>query len=168
MRCVMLLGILAMTLGFARHSHAAEPLPVPKGPVLLIVSGNIEQTNAPGQARFDREMLESLGQKVIETGTAFTDGTSRFEGVPIRAVLQRIGAKGQSIKATSLDSYEIVIPWEDLKFDMILAMRSNGTLLTARDKGPLWIIYPRDEHSVLRREVYDSRWAWQLSKLHVE
>ncbi|MET0530776.1 MAG: molybdopterin-dependent oxidoreductase [Microvirga sp.] len=132
------------------------------------MSGNIEQTNAPGQARFDREMLESLGQKVIETGTAFTDGTSRFEGAPMRAVLQRVGAKGQSIKATALNSYEIVIPWEDLKYDMILAMRSNGTLLTARDKGPLWIIYPRDEHSVLKHEVYDSRWTWQLSKLHVE
>jgi hypothetical protein len=168
MRCVMLLGILAMTLGFVSRSHAAEPLPVPKGPVLLTVSGKIEQTNAPGQAQFDREMLEGLGQKVIETGTAFTDGTHRFEGVPMRAVLQRIGAKGQSIKAIALNSYEIVIPWEDLKYDMILAMRSNGTLLTARDKGPLWIIYPRDEHSVLKHEVYDSRWAWQLNKLHVE
>lgn len=141
---------------------------MPKGPVLLTVSGRIEQTNAPGQARFDREMLESLGQKVIETSTAFTDGTFRFEGVPLRAVFERIGAKGQSIKATALNSYEIMIPWEDLKYDMILAMRSNGTLLTARDKGPLWIIYPRDEHSALKRGIYDSRWAWQLSKLHVE
>src|SRR5687768_10251131 len=110
MRCVMLLGMLALMLGSVSQAHAAEPLPMPKGPVLLTVSGRIEQTNAPGQARFDREMLESLGQKVIETSTAFTDGTFRFEGVPLRAVFERIGAKGQSIKATALNSYEIMIP----------------------------------------------------------
>ncbi|MGO4386288.1 molybdopterin-dependent oxidoreductase [Microvirga sp. 2YAF29] len=168
MRCVTLLGILAIAIGIVSHSHAAEPLPIPKGPVLLTVSGNIEQTNGPGQAKFDREMLENLGQKSIETGSAFSDGVQRFEGVPLRAVLERVGANGHALRATALNSYEIVIPWDDLAFDLILAMKKNGTTLTARDKGPLWIVYPRDQHAVLKDPVYDSRWVWQLNKLNVE
>ncbi len=168
MRCVMLLGVLAIAIGIVGHSHAAEPLPIPKGPVLLTVSGNIEQTNGPGQAKFDREMLESLGKKTIETGSAFTNGVQSFEGVPLRAVLERVGARGHALRATALNSYEIVIPWDDLAFDLILAMKINGTTLTARDKGPLWIVYPRDQHPDLKDPVYDSRWVWQLNKLNIE
>jgi hypothetical protein len=168
MRYVMLLGILAMTFGFASASRAAEPLPVPNGPVLLTVSGKIEQTNAPGQARFDREMLEALGHKAVDTKSVFIDGSQRFEGVPMRAVLERTGAKGQSIRAIALNSYEVTIPWDDLKYDMILAMQINGVRLAARDKGPLWIVYPRDGHEILQDKIYDSRWVWQLNKLHVD
>jgi hypothetical protein len=46
--------ILAALLGWALPVHASEPLPQPAGPVLLTISGNIGQTNALGQARFDR------------------------------------------------------------------------------------------------------------------
>jgi hypothetical protein len=37
-----------------------------------------------------------------------------------------------------------------------------------RDKGPLWIAYPRDFNKVLQDSRYDARWVWQLNKLHVE
>jgi hypothetical protein len=41
-------------------------------------------------------------------------------------------------------------------------------VMTMRDKGPLWIVYPRDDYSVLHDARYDSRWVWQLNKLHIE
>lgn len=168
MRCVMLLGILAVTLGLSSVAQAAEPLPMPKGPVLLTVSGKIEQTNAQGQARFDREMLEALGISSIETETVFTDSRQRFEGVPLRAVLERVGARGGTIRARALNDYEITIPMTDLKYNPLLAMKANGELLKMRDKGPLWIVYPRDDYSALLEKIYDSRWVWQLNRLHVE
>jgi hypothetical protein len=168
MRCVTLLGILAATLVLSNGAQAAEALPVPKGIVVLTVSGRIEQTNAQGQARFDREMLEALGKSVIETGSVFSDQRQRFEGVPLRAVMERVGAKGGAIRATALNDYEIVVPWTDLEYAPILALQVDGKPLQLRDKGPLWIVYPRDAHQVLQDEIFDSRWVWQLKKLHVE
>jgi hypothetical protein len=41
----------------------------------------------------------------------------------------------------------------------------NGQMLTRRDKGPLWIIYPRDAVPMLREERFEHRWVWQLYRL---
>ena len=36
------------------------------------------------------------------------------------------------------------------------------------DKGPFWIVYPRDQHEVLQDIRYDYRWVWQLDSLQVK
>jgi hypothetical protein len=46
-------------------------------------------------------------------------------------------------------------------------MSADGQLLKVRDKGPLWIVYPRDEYSALRNNIHDSRWVWQLNRLQI-
>ena len=149
-------------------SHAAEPLPLPRGPVILTISGSIEQTNGSGQARFDREMLEASGRASFTTGSEVTSKPQLFEGVPLRAVLDRVGARGKTMKAFALNDYEITIPFDDLRFEPLLAMKADGQVLTVRDKGPLWIVYPRDAHEVLHDVKYYARWVWQLNRLHVE
>lgn len=168
MRASALFFSIAVFLTCGAAVFAAEPLPTPRGAVILTISGKIENTNAPGEARFDKEMLEALGQASIATHTVWYDQPQTFEGVPLAAVLERVGAKGKSMVASALNDYKISIPFEDLKFNPLLAMQSNGKLLSVRDKGPLWIVYPRDEHKDLRVEMYDSRWVWQLNRLHVE
>jgi hypothetical protein len=160
--------ILAALLGWALPVHASEPLPQPAGPVLLTISGNIGQSNAPGQARFDREMLLALGTASLTTGYVVLDRPQLFEGVPLQAVLERVEAKGTKMTAVALNDYEIVIPFEDLKFDPLIAMKADGQPLKIRDKGPLWIVYPRDDYKVLQDIRYDSRWVWQLNRLHIE
>ncbi|MCI2394477.1 hypothetical protein [Aliiroseovarius sediminis] len=40
--------------------------------------------------------------------------------------------------------------------------------LERSDKGPLWIVYPRDAHKELQDIRYDYRWVWQLSELAVK
>ncbi|WP_230532901.1 molybdopterin-dependent oxidoreductase [Microvirga roseola] len=149
-------------------ASAAEPLPPPGGPVILTIAGNIEQTNAPGEARFDREMLEALGTASIVTRSQVSETPQTFEGVPLRVVLERVGARGRVMKAVALNDYEISIPLDDLRYEPILAMRIDGQLLTPRDKGPLWIAYPRDAHSILQDLKYDARWVWRLRRLTIE
>lgn len=168
MRYVMLLGILAVLVGGGGFASAAEPLPRPQGPVLLTISGNIAQTNAPGQAQFDRAMLEALGNASYTTSSEVSLKPMKFEGVPLRAVLDRVEAKGKTMMATALNDYQVSIPMEDLQFEPILAMKVDGRVITPRDKGPLWIVYPRDQQPVLKDVRYDSRWVWQLNKLHVD
>ncbi|WP_445504137.1 molybdopterin-dependent oxidoreductase [Microvirga sp. G4-2] len=168
MRYVTLLVTLVGLLGGMRSASAAEPLPHPQGAVILAVTGNVTQTNAPGQAQFDKAMLEALGKASYTTSSEVSATPMTFEGVPLRAVLERVGALGKTIKATALNAYQISIPMEDLQFEPILAMKVDGRVITARDKGPLWIAYPRDAHPVLQDAKYDSRWVWQLSRLHIE
>jgi hypothetical protein len=160
--------IIAALLGWGATSQASEPLPDPTGSVLLTVSGNVEQTNAPGQARFDKAMLEALGSASFTTRSALSDKPQLFEGISLRAILQRIGAKGETLKASALNDYEIKIPLTDLQYEPLLAMRIDGQELKVRDKGPLWIVYPRDAHKALQEPLIDSRWVWQLNRLHVE
>ena len=148
--------------------YAVEPLPMPKGPVVLTVSGKIEQTNSGGVALFDMDMLEALGKASFKTRWELSDMPQLFEGIPLRALLERLGAHGKSLRASALNDYVARIPIDDLKFEPILATKVDGRVLTMRDKGPLWIAYNRDANKVLQDSLYDSRWVWQLNKLHVE
>lgn len=166
LRLTTLASLLAVLAG-PIPCRGAEPLPPARGPVLLTVSGKIEQANAPGRAEFDREMLEALGRKSLKATFVISGRTQMYEGVPLRSVLERVGGKGGTIRASALNEYEIDIPWSDLKFDPLIAMSADGEVLKIRDKGPLWIVYPRDDYSALRNDVHDSRWIWQLNRLQI-
>ncbi|MGO4705374.1 molybdopterin-dependent oxidoreductase [Microvirga sp. 2MCAF38] len=149
--------------------RAEEVLPSPTGPVVLVITGNIETMNAPGQARFDKAMLVQLGQATITTHSTWWDGAKAVEGVPLRAVLERVKAKGQQLQASALNDYQVNIPISDLKYDPIIAMSLDGKSLSLRDRGPLWIVYPLDRFpEELKNEVMDARSIWQLKKLNVD
>ncbi|MBF9234669.1 molybdopterin-dependent oxidoreductase [Microvirga alba] len=166
-RAALFLSLIAL-VGWGNTSLASEPLPAPTGPVILTITGNIQQTNAPGQARFDRAMLESFGILSLTTSSELSEKPQLFEGVSLRAVLDRIGARGMTMKASALNDYQADIPFEDLQYELLLALRLEGQPLKLRDKGPLWVVYPRDAHSILKDVRFDSRWVWQLNRLHVE
>ncbi|MEJ6114555.1 hypothetical protein [Aeromonas salmonicida] len=51
---------------------------------------------------------------------------------------------------------------------MLLAEKQDGKVLTLRNKGPLWIIYPLSEYPELNKEVYHSRMVWQLTALEIK
>ena len=168
------LGLAAMLAGGTRASPsraadpAPAPLPEPTGRVVLTLRGAIAAGNRPGRADFDREMLLALGPRRISTPTAWTDGVKSFEGVLVRDVLTRVGAVGRVIRAQAVNDYQISIPREDFEtYDVILALRMDGRDLTLRDKGPIWIVYPRGEHPELDDAQFNSRWVWQLRSLEV-
>lgn len=168
MRLLIGLRYFAIAMGISGLSYAAEPLPLPKGPVVLTISGRIERTNSSDVAQFDMEMLEALGKRSFASRSELSDVPQLFEGIPLRAVLERVGVQGKSLRASALNDYVAVIPIEDLKYEPILATKVDGRVLTIRDKGPLWIAYPRDSYKILQDAKYDYRWVWQLNKLRVE
>ncbi len=148
---------------------AADPLPEPQGPVILVVTGNISVKNSDKGAEFDRDMLYALGPTEIRTTTTWTDGVQVFEGVLARKVFERVGAQGTTVMATALNDYTAPIPMEDFQnYDVLLAMKMNGEEMKVSDKGPIWIVYPRDDQPVLQDTLYNERWVWQLKGLGVE
>lgn len=162
---VALMAVLALS---AARPAAARELPPPAGAVLLTVTGKIGQTNGDGAALFDTAMLSALPEHRIETHTPWTDGPALFEGVLLKDVLAATGAHGETLFVEAINSYRIEFPASDAeRFGVLLATRMNGQPLSRRDKGPLWIVYPRDAIPALRDERYDSRWVWQLNRIEV-
>jgi len=148
----------------------ASDLAAPTGPVILTVTGNIGKTNHGNTATFDEAMLAAMPQHRIETSTPWTDGENLFEGVLLSDLLDLVGVEeAQTLRTVALNEFEIVTPYsEAIEYGALLAMRMNGKALTRRDKGPIWIVYPRDSNPRIQDERHDSRWVWQLTTIEVQ
>jgi hypothetical protein len=154
---------------FSHIARAAEELPLPEGQVLLRVTGLIDVTNDGEAATFDRAMLYALPQHRLETYTDWTDGLQTFEGPLLADVLERVGARGDAIRAIALNDYAAEIPVTDLEmYPILLALRRNGKAMTVREKGPIWIIYPNPDPDRRHPGRQNHKSVWQLSRLHVQ
>lgn len=132
---------------------------------ILTVSGLIGSA-LPIQLSYNE--LSKLPHHHVKTSTVVTDGVIHFEGVLLRDLLASVGAKGKQVEALALNGYSIDIPVKDAdQYDVLVAWAADGILLDPKDKGPLWIIYPRDQFKSLQDMRYDYRWVWQLQQLTV-
>jgi len=167
LQCVLLV-LLAGMHGVAVHADDRLLAP-PGGTVLLTVAGNIGNANQADVAALDESALRMLPRHAIETATVVTDGVRRFEGFLMRDLLEMVGAQGRVVRASALNDYVIDIPMQDFqRFDVLVATHMDGVRLLPRDKGPFWIVYPRDAHEELQDIRYDYRWVWQLIRLEVK
>ncbi|MGG5838866.1 molybdopterin-dependent oxidoreductase [Huaxiibacter chinensis] len=162
--------LIVMLLSFVIATQAlADELPKPAGKVLLTLSGNIKNTNEPGKTVFDIASLEKLGMVSFQTASPWYNGRTTFTGIPMKTLMDYVGAKGSVVKVTALNDYTTVIPLSDFnKYNVILALKINGEYMRVRDKGPLFIVYPYDSKPELNNQVYYSRSAWQVSKMSIE
>lgn len=166
---IILGGAIVSCTSESEGTAAAIELSAPQGSVVLEVTGAITNLNSVNGAQFDFDMLRSLPPVSLETRTSVTDGVKRFEGFLLRDFLNGLGAEGDKVEASALNNYTVDIPMEDLeKFDVIVAYDMDGKPLSPSNKGPLWIIYPRDDHPELQDIRYDYRWVWQLHALKVK
>lgn len=140
------------------------PIAAGDAPPLLRITGQI----AKAPVTLSLADLKAMPVATLETGTVVTDGIHRFTGVLMRDLLENLEAEGDIVTATALNDYIVDIPMSDLEdFDVILAYAIDGAPLDRADKGPLWIVYPRDDHTDLQDIRYDYRWVWQLSGLDI-
>lgn len=160
--------LLYATTRSAPARETLQHLDPPDGPTILTVSGSIERVNAGDACKFDRPMLESLGTTALRTSTAWTADAPLFEGVPARDLLDAVGADGREVVAGALNDYTVTIPLAELyRYPVLLALKMNGEYLKIRNKGPIWLVYPRDQYPELNNSLTDKKWVWQLSHLKV-
>lgn len=129
--------------------------------------------HADGQTlELTQEQLLALPQQRITTTAAWLEGTKVFEGPLVRDVLALLDVElGATTTVTlrTLDDYEITVSLEDyLSWDVIIAHSMDGTALSLLDYGPLWVVYPRDDHAALQDSRFDHRWAWMLNSITVK
>ncbi len=167
-KLVRLIALWSCTILFPALAAAGD-LSAPTGKVILTVSGDIANTNSGDTARFDRAMLEALGVSELTVETAWTDGRPTFSGVLASKVLDAVGAGGETVVARAINDYQVEIPAAELrKYPVLLAMKQDGKYMRVRDKGPIWIIYPRESYTELDTEEYKDRWIWQLNSIHIK
>ncbi|MBU9699176.1 molybdopterin-dependent oxidoreductase [Rhodobacteraceae bacterium HSP-20] len=157
--CVVLLATLA---------PARAELATPAGEVILTVGGAISETNGDGTASFDMAMLQAMPSSEFSTSTTWTDGTKAFKGVPLKTLLDSLGAKGSKVIATALNNYSVEIPMEAIRDGVpIMAYTIDGAEFSRRDKGPLWIVFPYDSSAEYQTELVYGWSIWQLASLTV-
>ena len=156
-----------MAIGLATAANANE-LPRPVNDIVLTVIGDIALTNTEDGAEFDLEMLAGLDATTIETETIWTMGNQVFKGVALNVLLNELEVTQGILLASAINDYTVEIPVTDaVAGGPIIAYSLNGELMSVRDKGPLWIIYPYDSNADYQSEVIYSRSIWQLDQIEI-
>ena len=120
-------------------------------------------------AAFKMTFLKELPQHTFVTQTPWYKKPVTFTGPLLRDVLTAAKVKGTVIHATALDEYSAHIPFSDAQqYDMILAHQMDGETLTAKNKGPLFVVYPYDSKPQLQAIQFYERSIWQLKALQIE
>ena len=165
----VLVGLIGVLAG-ARPARADNQDPA-RARVLLSVTGAISRTNAADGTRrydFDTEMFDALPTRTVRTGTPWHQGTLAFSGPLLADVLAHVGASGSTLQMTALNDYQVRMPANEvLPHQPILARRVDGAVLSVRDKGPLFLIFPFDDLPQTRNDLFYSRSIWQLKAIEV-
>ncbi|MGO9769451.1 MAG: molybdopterin-dependent oxidoreductase [Roseiarcus sp.] len=133
---------------------------------IVVVDGKTA-TGAP--MSFTRADLEAMGATKVVTHTPWHDGAVAFEGVLGRALMKKVGAKGDHVAIAALDNYTVSVPMADFEdHGVVFAYALNGKPMSVEDKGPLFLIYPFDAEPALANETYYSRSIWQIARITIE
>lgn len=153
-----------------QQNEMLAKLPAPEGDPVLRVTGNIAVHNDGDAAVFDLALLDSLGTKSFETSSPWLDEVHRYEGVPLKRLLKKLGAEGRALTITALDNYSIrILPEDYRRFDPILATHIDGELIPVREKGPIWLMFAWDHFGKeIPQKEYQDKSIWQISTMIVE
>ncbi|MGR3498015.1 MAG: molybdopterin-dependent oxidoreductase [Limimaricola soesokkakensis] len=118
----------------------------------------------------DLAALDAMPQESFVTGTIWTDGDARFSGVPLAALLERLGVEAEAgtIELVALNDYRVEIPIEEIDDSApIVATRIDGETVPVREMGPYWVVYPYDLDPRYRTEATFARSIWQLAQVNL-
>jgi Uncharacterized protein conserved in bacteria len=156
-----LCGMLFTTFSWVQSAKANIPEKA-VSPVILTITDQASKD-------FTLAELQALPQKTVVTTTPWTDGSHSYTGVLLRDLLDKVGLQhAVKLKATALNDYVTTLAVADAyKYNVLLALSQDGKLMSRRNKGPIWVIYPLTEHPELDKPTYHSAMIWQLRSISV-
>lgn len=121
-------------------------------------------------ASFSMEELLEMPQTTVVTKNDYVDETTEFQGPRLSTLLERFEIdRSETLKMVALNDFAAELPASDAyDYEVILAVLRDGEEMSVRDKGPIWVIYPMDDHPELQDEAYNDRLVWQLKEISVE
>lgn len=161
--------VSTVALLFLQQPAFAQKLAKPTGEILLTVSGNIKNDNHADGAVFDLDMLESIPPTSFETDTPWTEGVTKFTGVRFTHLLEAVGAGSSMVKFIAEDGYiyEMTQGFDE-KYPIIIAYKRDDKYMSLRNLGPLWLMFPFDDHPELDTEQNRAASVWQLTQMDVK
>lgn len=165
--------MIALCVAGVMSAHAADQEPIAdtsdgeREIILTVLVGDREHA-------FSSPELLEIDKTEIRTSTDWTDGVLTFTGPLVRDVIAAVMQTTElpedgSALAIAINEYVVEIPITDFsRYDVIFALEMEGERLTLRDKGPIWIVYPRDDHPQLVDPTVNARWVWQLERLELQ
>lgn len=124
-----------------------------------------------------RADLLALPQHSYATSTLWTSAVPVFAGPTLHALLLGQGvdldpsgteSAETILRLTALNGYHVDMPLAEVTPDApLLAMTRDGVALTARDKGPVWVVHPYNADRRWRSEIVYARAIWQLTEIVV-
>ncbi len=175
--------VAASTL--AIFSVAALPV-LADGPVLLTVTGAVENTNRgavdpeydklfafndvsfDNAMEFDLDALQALPQAVARADFPKGGGEVEFTGPLVADLLDAAGATGKTVTISAMDGYSVEIPLDEMvEKGAVLALSRDGRPFGIGNFGPAQVVFPRAERADLA-EMPDDWWVWQIYLINVE
>ena len=114
------------------------------------------------------EQLAALPQYSIKTSTPWAS-MGAYTGPYLRDVVA-LGGLPRVTKLTvyTWDNYTVEIPATDMtRYNIVLASSYNGQALGLDDWGPLFVMYPYDHYTELRRPAGVGKMAWQVCRIDI-
>ncbi|MDF3362788.1 molybdopterin-dependent oxidoreductase [Sulfitobacter sp. Ks41] len=134
-------------------------------------------TTSKQSVDFTLEQLQTLPQTTVVTANDYVEPSAVFQGPLLRTVLEALEIDKDAelkmidaeLKMIALNDFTSTVPASDaFDYDVIMAVLRDGELMTVRNKGPIWVIYPMDDNPELRSDIYNDRLVWQLKEIAVE
>ena len=166
----ILLAVIYKTISVGTLK-AGSAVPVPTGPVVLTVEGNITQKNVGETLRFDMATLESIGVVQYKVTDPFEKKSIVYSGVLLSELLKVAGADKNAVtlKLWALDDYSTDMKFADAnKWPVIIATQADGAYMPLDKKGPLISVFPFDDFPEIDHLTYDNQWLWALAKITVK
>lgn len=146
---------------------AGDPIPAPKGKIVLRVEG-ASSGEAGKPLAFDIPTLELMGLiRFTNTNRWYTEPVT-FEGVLGSDFLAAVGVPpgAKTMHMVALNDYVADVPIEDLRlWPVMLALKIDGKYMSVREKGPIWLVYPSHIDEKLGEPAYQGRWIWQVKDI---
>jgi hypothetical protein len=136
---------------------------------LLAITGLVKPNAANGAFLFGEPDFLKLKNTKLTTATAWTP-RSEFVGPELSTVLATAGVpqSAKEMRFYAIDAYEITIPISDVtKYNPVMAHTQNGKRLEISTRGPVFLVYPRDQHPELLAIKGQAQFVWMVCKIDV-
>ncbi|HZA80213.1 MAG TPA: molybdopterin-dependent oxidoreductase [Actinomycetes bacterium] len=145
---------------------AGEKIGVPKGEVVLTMSGAIGARNKGKTLELDLASLEQMRRVRLEAAEPFLKRRVMFEGVLLSDLLAvaEVPDTATTVSLTALDDYKVDFKLADVRSSqMLLATKADGKHMPVDRSGPIRIVFP-DASSLGRNP---DLWIWSVSSMTI-
>lgn len=111
--------------------------------------------------------LSEFPQTEIATELPWLEGVTSFSGVQVAAIFEHMKIPiPKTMTFVALNDYQVEVVVEDIEnYQPIIANRKNGNIMTVRDKGPFWLIFPLSQYPEINNTDYHAKMIWQLKEI---